>query len=204
MRAQNEDSKLDQSIIQTIKEKNPKTVQELVKLLQQNHQTPEKEILEQIINLQSQGKITFKDETFQLPLSLRGYMFSASAYWYWTVIALAITTGLMVFTIPENAYPIVYARYVLGSIFVLLLPGYNFIKALFPTRELDNIERIALSIGTSLAIVPITGLILNYTPWGIRITPITLSLLALTLTFANAALLREHQTQLKHNSTSAK
>ena len=100
---------------------------------------------------------------------------------------------MLVFTVPEDAYPIVYARYLLGSIFVLALPGYSFIKALFPTKELDNIERVALSIGMSLALVPITGLLLNYTPWGIRVTPVTLSLLALTVAFATAAVIREHQ-----------
>jgi hypothetical protein len=39
------------------------------------------------------------------------------------------------------------------------------------------------------------GLILNYTPWGIRLAPVTLSLLALTLIFATAALFREYQTR---------
>ena len=58
---------------------------------------------------------------------------------------------------------------------------------------MDNIERVALSLGMSLALVPIVGLILNYTPWGIRLTPIPLSLLALTIIFATAALLREYQ-----------
>lgn len=56
-----------------------------------------------------------------------------------------------------RVYPLVYARYVLGSIFVLWLPGYTPIKALFLTKEIDNIERIALSIGMSLALVPIPG-----------------------------------------------
>jgi len=46
----------------------------------------------------------------------------------------------------------------------------------------------------SLALVPIAGLLLNYTPWGIRATPVTLSLLALTVAFATAALLREQAT----------
>jgi uncharacterized membrane protein len=99
---------------------------------------------------------------------------------------------------PEDAYPIVYARSALGIIFVLFLPGYTFIKALFPTKvpiktsseNLDTIERIALSLGMSIALVPIIGLILNYTPWGIRLMPITLSLLALTIIFATAAVLR--------------
>jgi uncharacterized membrane protein len=45
----------------------------------------------------------------------------------------------------------------------------------------------------SLALTPIVGLILNYTPWGITLTPITLSLLALTVILATAAILREHQ-----------
>jgi len=62
-------------------------------------------------------------------------------------------------------------------------------------RKLDNIERIALSIGMSLALVPLVGLLLNYTPWGIRLTPITISLLALTLTLSTAAIIREHQTK---------
>ncbi len=55
------------------------------------------------------------------------------------------------------------------------------------------IERTALSIGMSLAFVPIMGLLLNYTPGGIRLTPTVLSLVALTVVFAVAAVLREHQ-----------
>jgi uncharacterized membrane protein len=86
----------------------------------------------------------------------------------------------------------------MGTIFILFLPGYTFIKILFPKKELDNIERVALSIGMSLALVPITGLILNYTPWGIRTNPITISLLALTTSLATAAIIREHQTKTTH------
>jgi len=110
-------------------------------------------------------------------------------------------TTVAVFTIPENAVPLVYLRSSLGIIFVLFLPGFTFIKALFPAKvpvktsseNMDTIERVALGFGMSLVLVPIVGLILNYTPWGIRLTPITLSLLALTTVFATAAALREYQ-----------
>lgn len=86
---------------------------------------------------------------------------------------------------------------------MLFLPGYAFINALFPSKlpihtsseNMDTIERAALSLGMSLAFTPIVGLILNYTPWGIRLTPITLSLLALTVIFATAAILRGYQTK---------
>ena len=45
----------------------------------------------------------------------------------------------------------------------------------------------------SLALVPLVGLLLNYTPWGIRLTPVTLSLLSLTLILTITGLIREHQ-----------
>jgi uncharacterized membrane protein len=61
------------------------------------------------------------------------------------------------------------------------------------TENLETVERIALSLGMSIALAPIVGLLLNYTPWGIRLTPIVLSLLSLTLVFATAALIREYQ-----------
>jgi len=61
---------------------------------------------------------------------------------------------------------------------------------LFGSKELDNIERLALSVGLSLAVVPLAGLLSNYTPWGIRTAPVTFSLLALTLVFASAAVVR--------------
>ena len=97
--------------------------------------------------------------------------------------------------------PLAYVRNVLGVIFVLFLPGYAFIKAFFPTKlpiqtsseSLDNIERVALSIGMSIALTPIVGLILYYTPIGIGLTPITLILLALTTVLATAAMGREYR-----------
>lgn len=69
-------------------------------------------------------------------------------------------------------------RIILGLPFVLFFPGYTLIAALFPARgDLDGIERTALSFGLSIAVVPLIGLGLNYTPWGIRLVPILVSLL---------------------------
>jgi uncharacterized membrane protein len=45
----------------------------------------------------------------------------------------------------------------------------------------------------SLALVPLIGLLLNYTPWGIRLTPIAISLLSLTLILTITGLIREYQ-----------
>ena len=192
-------STLNEHIIKIVKTKHPKTVAQLVDLVYQEHPLPQQEIMTSILRLHNKGKLNFKKDITFFPSTLRSNFFPAHSYWYWLTIALSLTTATTVFAIPENAYPIVYIRYVLGFIFVLFIPGYAFIKALFPTKELDNIERTALSIGMTLVLVSITGLILNYTPWGIRTTPIILSLLTLTTVFATAAIIREHQN--KTNNT---
>ena len=111
-------------------------------------------------------------------------------------------------------------RVVLGLPLVLFLPGYAFIAALFPEagsppgrelvdpggdeggasepvgqtvdrdRGIDGIERVALSFGLSIAIVPLIGLILNFTPWGIRLWPILVSVSGFTLIATAIAALR--------------
>ena len=190
-------------ILQTVKKEKPETVRELIILLRTRSNLPEDNIMDHILELQNRGKLTFQENPKPPTASPKAYLLSSQTYWFWITTALVIAAATSVFTIPEDAFPLVYSRYLLGSLFVLFLPGYSFIKALFPRKvpiptrseELDNIERIALSIGMSLALVPITGLLLNYTPWGIRVTPVTLSLLALTLAFAIAAVIREFSLQ---------
>ena len=81
-----------------------------------------------------------------------------------------------------------FLRVVFGIPLVLFIPGYALIGALFPSRQdIDGIERIALSFGLSIAIVPLTGLALNYTPWGIRLDPIVICLCILTIGLCIAA-----------------
>lgn len=59
---------------------------------------------------------------------------------------------------------------------ILFIPGYLLIVALFPMKDdLENIERIALSFGLSIAVVPLLGLILNFS-FGIRLIPILITL----------------------------
>ena len=75
-----------------------------------------------------------------------------------------------------------FLRVLFGVLLVLFIPGYALIAALFPAAgDIDGIERIALSFGLSIAIVPLTGLALNYTPWGIRLDPVVTCLSLLTL-----------------------
>ena len=86
------------------------------------------------------------------------------------------------------AVPLEPVRIALGLLLVLFFPGYVLLATLFPRREsLDGIERVALSLGLSLALVPLLGLVLNFTPWGIRLTPIVTVLSLWTAAFAALA-----------------
>jgi uncharacterized membrane protein len=95
-------------------------------------------------------------------------------------------------------------RILFGLPFVLFVPGYAFVAALFPERGstpddeetasedrgIDPIERVALAFGLSIAIVPLLGLMLNFTPWGIRLVPIVLSVGGFTIGCAVVAAVR--------------
>ena len=205
------EKKLAQTIIQIAKEKKPQTVKQLASFVRERLPIPEQEIIESILKLQSEGKMRLsKQEPLASP-KLLTYLKTEHALWYWLTMAMVIATSAVVFIIPEDSYPWIYIRNGLGTIFVLWLPGYAFIKALFPVKppiktsekSLDTIERIALSLGMSLALVPIVSLLLNYTPWGLQLTTTVLSLLAVTIVFATAGIIREHQFQFRETQARA-
>ena len=82
----------------------------------------------------------------------------------------------------------------LGLIYVLYVPGYCLMVALFPREDdLDPIERIGMSIGLSIAIVPLLALLLDRLPWGIRLWPILLGEYGLMALCMGLALWRRHR-----------
>ena len=120
-------------------------------------------------------------------------------WWYWLTIGVAIFSELAILIIPEGIYPLSFIREFFGLVFVMFLPGFALIKNLYPSKvptkssleTLNSLERLALSIGMSLIITPTLGLLLNYTEWGIRLVPVSLSLFSFTVIVASIALLRD-------------
>jgi len=91
------------------------------------------------------------------------------------IVIIAIT--LLLF--PAVAFTSGVIRIALGLLFILFFPGYTLLSAIFPKKgSIGGIERIVLSFGLSIAVTPLIGLILNYTPWGISLYP---SLISVTL-----------------------
>ena len=87
--------------------------------------------------------------------------------------------------------PSTVARVILGLPFLLFFPGYTLVAALFVKKEgMDNIERVALSCGMSIAITALIGFGLNYTPWGIRLEPVLYSITSFIFVTSAIALIR--------------
>lgn len=88
----------------------------------------------------------------------------------------------------------VWLRLPVGLPALLFIPGYTLTCALFPSRnDLDGIERLALSVGLSIAAVPILALGLDYTPWGLRVAPIVVSLVGFVLVTGGVAWYRRQR-----------
>ena len=96
------------------------------------------------------------------------------------LILLWLSAAIITIYLPLlNATPV---RYVFTIPVILFIPGYCLLAVLFPQEgEIDLFERIALSFGLSIAVVPLMGLGLNFTPWGIRLEPIVMALTLFTL-----------------------
>ncbi len=88
---------------------------------------------------------------------------------------------------------------ILAILFMFFFPGYVLVAALFPGSrsgmkpDLDWIERLVFSIGSSVAVVPLLGLILNLTPFGIRFAPIVASIALFTVGVGYTAYWRRMQ-----------
>ena len=99
---------------------------------------------------------------------------------------LVIVLVAIIILFPSNIL-----RIILGLPFLLFFPGYTLVAALFTRKEgMGSVERVALSFGLSIAVVPLIGLILNYTPWGIRTEPVLYSIVSFILITSIIAWLR--------------
>ncbi len=133
--------------------------------------------------------------------------------WLLIIDILTVLLILAIILIPSSI-----VRIVIGLPFLLFFPGYALVSALFPPKGadfadvggiaednpdmppqknekkgIDGIERIALSFGMSIAVTALIGLGLNYTPWGIRLLPVLLSISAFIIILSAVALIRQRR-----------
>ena len=178
------------SILRMTQKNEGMTLGELVEHASDRLKVERHEAARLLYRLKELGYLQFVDP--DPPQSMLRYFFSSYVIWFWLLVAAVAATSLLIYVTPK-APPFIYLRYLFGSLFVLYLPGASLIELLYPKpSDLSQLERLALSIGLSLALVPLVGLLLNYTPWGIRLDPIFVSLSLLTLGLAAGAVARKY------------
>lgn len=195
-----EHEELVNEIFKIINERKPQNVEQTIHFIKEHVPIKEKKIIEVFLDLEQRGLIKFEESVIHNSYGLACFLKTNHSLWYWLTITLAIIVPILVF-FTENIYPLPFIRVVFSTVFLFLLPGYSITKALFPMNmeketsgtPLDYIKRISLSFGLSLVIVALNGLILNYTPFGIQLTPLMLSLFFLIVIFSSVGILREYR-----------
>jgi uncharacterized membrane protein len=106
--------------------------------------------------------------------------FRAEGFLDLILMGIWLVAGILTIYLPSlNETPV---RFVFTLPIMLFIPGYCAIAALFPNEgDLTFIERLVLSIGLSIIVVPLICFGLNFTPWGIRLDPVVLSLTLFSL-----------------------
>ena len=163
------------------------TVNQLVEAVSRETGLPKSRVAYEVYLMWKRGELSIEHEP---PENAVMFLASVDGVWYW--ITLAITLASLIAVMLVKGGPLIPIRYLLGAISVLFMPGYSMVEALYPRGdEMAPLERLALSIGLSLAVVPLIGLMLNYTPWGIKLIPVVASNTALTIALLTAAALRK-------------
>ncbi|MBI2935851.1 MAG: DUF1616 domain-containing protein [Chloroflexi bacterium] len=71
------------------------------------------------------------------------------------------------------------ARTALGLAIVLFVPGYLLLALLYPLPgEVQRLQRFALSLPVSVALIVLMGLVLSRTPWGLTLTSFVAGIVA--------------------------
>jgi len=177
---------LENLIIKVVEEMERPTIKKVADRLRLDYGVKATEVLKSIHVLSKTDALDLSE----LKSSLLNNLLSLKAFWFWTLTMLVASTILMVLHV--NELPFVLLRYVLGSLYVLYLPGSMLTETLCPEPEdLKPLERLSLSIGSSLAIVVSIGLVLDFLPWEIGVTSVTVSLAIFTEVLGVTALIRK-------------
>ena len=193
-------------ILETLRSRRFSTVQGVVNALK-TAGVPEDTTLKMIRDLAREGKVLLNlpgtsEEAVMTPVSsVWRYLGSTLAWDLWLTLFLLILGLITTLGIPVDLFPLVIARWVFGGLLLVFVPGFAFIRALFPfERYIDQWERIALSCGLSIALAVLVAFGLNFTPWGITLVPTAAILAGITVVCILIATLRRSRVLVTSHS----
>jgi len=160
-------------VIDAIHKQRCRKIGDVVKTLQKYDRTITfEEVRDAIYQLKKEEEIeVFESNT---EVSFLNYIKNISeSFPFWLTVLISSIMLITIYLLPQT---LTSFRIVVGGILVFLIPGYASIQLLFPAKDMEITQQVVLSVGLSLAIVPLIGLLLNYSPWGLRLEPVMVSL----------------------------
>ena len=119
--------------------------------------------------------------------------------WYIGVIALT-ALSIISLSISPSAFPLVIIRWISSLIMLLWVPGFCFVRALFPDNNISSVETVTFSVALSIILVIVVGLFCNFTVLGLSEMPILVILSTISLAFATVAYLRQAKSSILDNN----
>jgi hypothetical protein len=143
------------------------------------------EIQSAVKKLESEKKITL------LGPGTKGHFFDYIMRSYnglplWLTAAATSLIMALVFLLP-NTEPWSYMRMITGAVFVLFIPGNALVQLLFAHRNIEQTEQMVLSVGLSIAIISIIGLMLKYILFALTVELAVISIGMLSITLSAVA-----------------
>jgi uncharacterized protein DUF1616 len=104
----------------------------------------------------------------------------------WLITAATCLIMAIVFLLP-NTEPWSYMRMITGAVFVLFIPGNALVQLLFAHRNMEQTEQMVLSVGLSIALISIIGLMLKYILMALTVESAVISIGMLSITLSAVA-----------------
>ncbi|MCX6823390.1 MAG: DUF1616 domain-containing protein, partial [candidate division SR1 bacterium] len=101
---------------------------------------------------------------------------------------IALMVLLIIFLPWQDVLIIKTLRIIFGSVFVLFLPGYWLTLSFFGSKEIDLLERFALSFALSISVIPLLTFYINLI--GVKITQVSVWAVVVVVIAGNWAWLR--------------
>jgi hypothetical protein len=152
----------------------------------------DEEVVEILERMRDSGQIALRARAPEFE-SFFGFLVDLPRSWaFWFLLAITLVTLLSVYYLPSSV-PWSYVRWLYGILFLGFAPGLGLVRLLFgPRRELDGADTVALSIGLSLAVSSLVGILLNFLPGGISLDSIVLAMATLVIFLASTSAARDY------------
>jgi hypothetical protein len=110
-------------------------------------------------------------------------VFSRASVGLWICVAVSAIALIAVYLFPQ-VEPWSVARLIIANLFLFIIPGYTLSQLLFSRNRLQAAERTGLSIVLSLAVVALIGMMLVYSPLGVRLESVIASVASFSIALA--------------------